>query len=136
MARSTRKKKRLGFRELAARLSGLSVAGLGVSWAPSQTEREIVREVFVFLEDRRVLFAPFLRDANHFTRESVEMMRAQLTEAVQHLPEDSPTADHLRAMRAACRRFLDDIFERTIAAIRTGGNGKSSPWTTTRTART
>jgi hypothetical protein len=63
--------------------------------------------VFSFLEDRRVLYNPYNIEIEHEVSESVLEIRRELTKAIQALPEDSPAAPALRAMRAACRAYLD-----------------------------
>jgi hypothetical protein len=63
--------------------------------------------VLAFLEDRRVLYNPYNIEIEHEVSESVLEIRRELTKTIQALPEDSPAAPALRAMRAACREYLD-----------------------------
>ena len=46
------------FSEIATRLTGISTPIFGVSWTPAQSDVDAVRRTLVFLEDRRVLYAP------------------------------------------------------------------------------
>ncbi len=46
------------FTEIAHRLTGISSPFFGVSWVPPEADVTIAQRVLVFLEDRRVLFAP------------------------------------------------------------------------------
>jgi len=48
----------MNFREIASRITGLSVPVFGVQWNPPDAERSAARRVLAFLEDRRVLFVP------------------------------------------------------------------------------
>jgi hypothetical protein len=66
-----------------------------------------VRGVMALLEDRRVLYNPYNIEIEHEVSSSVLEIRRELTKALQPLPEDSPAAPALRAMRAACRAYLD-----------------------------
>jgi hypothetical protein len=60
-----------------------------------------------FLEDRRALYYPYdLEVPGHVTRSILEI-RAFLTETIQELDPASPLVIHLKAMRSACRKFLD-----------------------------
>jgi hypothetical protein len=94
-------------KELAQRLTGVQIPIFGVSWTAPESQRKIVRGVLAFLEDRRVLFNPYNIEIEREVSESALEIRRELTKAIQALPEDSPAAPALRAMRAACREYLD-----------------------------
>jgi len=97
------------FREIASRLTGFSVPVFGVSWDPPEPEVTVARRVLAFLEDRRVLFNPYhLEVADQCVRSVVEI-RQFLTGEIGQLADDSKLGEHLRAIRAACRKFLDDM---------------------------
>lgn len=100
-------KAKLAFQELAGRITGISIPICGVSWNPPPSERQIVRETFVFLEDRRVLYNDFAYEMESEVVDSVLAIRAELTAALKRLPEASEAAPSFRAMRAACREYLD-----------------------------
>lgn len=95
------------FQKLAGRITGVSIPVFGVSWNPPPAERDIVRETFVFLEDRRVLYNDFAHELPHEVVDSVLAIRAELTAALKRLPEQSEATSSLKAMRAACREYLD-----------------------------
>lgn len=96
------------FDEIASRLTGISCPIFGLSWNPPEAERKIARRVIAFLENRRVLFVPFDYEVPGHCIESVIEMRHFLTSELQALDSDKDIAQSLRAMRAACRKFLDD----------------------------
>src|ERR1051325_493443 len=98
---------KISFSELAARITGVSIPIFGISWKPSEPERKIVRDVFIMLEDRRALYNDFAHEIEHEVAESVLQIRSELTAALQRLPDNSKAAPCLRAMRAACREYLD-----------------------------
>lgn len=95
------------FSEIASRLTGISTPIFGVSWEPGQSDVEAVRRTLVFLEDRRVLYAPDEVEVPRHCVESVLRIREFLTDQLGRggLPDD--VADSLRAMRAPARKFLD-----------------------------
>lgn len=95
------------FKEIAARITGLSIPVFGVSWSPPEPEIAVARRVLVFLEDRRVLFNPYHLEVAHECVDSVIDIRRLLTEEIGRLSSESPLAHHLRAIRAGCRKFLD-----------------------------
>lgn len=100
-------KAKLAFGNLAKRITGVSLPVFGVSWNPPVPERDIVRAVFVFLEDRRALYNPFDFEEGPHVAQSVLAIRAEMTGALKRLPESSEASSSLRAIRAACREYLD-----------------------------
>jgi len=100
-------KTRIAFRELAGRITGVSLPIFGISWNPPESEREVVRETFIFLEDRRALYNDFAHEIDQEVAESVLEIRAELTAALKRIPENSEAVAAFTAMRAACREYLD-----------------------------
>lgn len=100
------------FTEVARRLTGFSTPVFGVSWNPGQAEVATARAVLIYLEDRRVLFAPWNLEVPIDCIESIIQIRAFLTSRLMDLGDrDNDVAPHLRAMRAACRTFLTAMEE-------------------------
>ena len=99
---------RVSFQDLIGRLTGFSTPFFGVSWKPPEPQREVVRRLLSFLEDRRVLFNPYFLEVEWQVEQSVIEIRRRLTETLDELSENSPAEASVRAMRAACRRFLDE----------------------------
>jgi hypothetical protein len=97
------------FKDLASRITGVSIPVFGVSWKPPESEREVVRHTFIFLEDRRVLYNDFAWEVEGEVADSVLAIRAELTKALKLLAERSEAASSLKAMRAACREYLDNV---------------------------
>jgi len=95
------------FTEIASRISGVSTPVFGVSWQPSESERTIIRSLLIFLEDRRALYNPFAFEMEHQVTDSILQIRETLTNMIQQLPEKSKAVPFLRAMRVACREYLD-----------------------------
>lgn len=101
-------KGRIAAKSLAHRLTGFSLPFFGVQWTPPADERDIVRGLLTALEDRRVLFVPHHLEVVSHVTSSVLQIREILTKTLQALPEISRAASFIRAMRAACRRFLEE----------------------------
>jgi hypothetical protein len=104
---------KIRFKELASRLTGVSLPVFGVSWNPPEPERKIVRETLVFLEDRRALYNDFAHEIEDQVAQSVLQIRTELTNAIRRLSEDAEAASSFRAMRAACREYLTDTSHRS-----------------------
>jgi len=107
-SRDITKKGRIAAKSLVHRLTGFSLPFFGVQWTPPADEREIVRGLLTALEDRRVLFVPHHLEVVSQVTSSVLQMREILTKTLQALPETSRAAGSIRAMRAACRHFLEE----------------------------
>lgn len=111
------------FTEVARRLTGISCPIFGVSWNPGTDEVTYARRVLSYLEDRRVLYAPWNVEIPDHCVASVLEMRRFLTEVLGELDDhDERIAPHLRAMRSASRQFLSRTDE-----LRGWAGGLSSP---------
>src|SRR5271165_2743385 len=97
------------FSEIANRLTGISTPLVGVSWQSSDLEVSAARRVIAFLEDRRVLYAPEEMEMPEHCVRSVLEIRHFLSGELGKLETKSEFAASLRAMRAACRKFLDRV---------------------------
>jgi hypothetical protein len=107
------------FSEAARHLTGISCPVFGVSWNPGEAKVGYARRVLTFLEDRRVLYAPWDVEVPEHCVESILEIRKFLTVQLGQLDDhDDDVAPHLRAMRAACRQFLETA----------GGFGNTRPW--------
>ena len=93
--------------EIISRVTGINVGPVGISFQPPEAEVAVARRILAFLEDRRVLYTPGELQVPSFCSQSVLEIRSFLTTEIGQLDSDSQLAQHLRAMRAACRKFLD-----------------------------
>lgn len=97
------------FSEIANRVTGISTPFVGLNWQPGELEITAARRVLAFLEDRRVLFSPHEWETPRHSVQSVIEIRHHLSEEIGKLGSGSRLAGSLRAMRAACRKFLDNV---------------------------
>jgi hypothetical protein len=117
------------FADIAQRITGFSTPFFGVSWNPPELERTTARKVVTFLEDRRVLYVPSVMEEPWHCVESVLEIRRFLTSEVATLGEASELAASLRAMRAACRKFLNVVQDDDREIARFGGHqGHWASW--------
>lgn len=94
------------FTEILNRLTGVSCPIFGISWNPTELERDIARRIVIFLEPRRVLYAPMGIEALCNSIESVSKIKDYLTTEIQKMQKDAELSDYSRAMRKACNKFL------------------------------
>jgi hypothetical protein len=106
-------KTKIAFKEIANRITGISIPIFGVSWNPPESERKLVRETFIFLEDRRALYNDFAHEIDQEVAESVLAIRSELTAALKRFPEGSEAVSSFKGMRAACREYLDSTQSRS-----------------------
>ncbi|MGA2385970.1 MAG: DUF6650 family protein [Candidatus Bathyarchaeia archaeon] len=117
------------FKEIIKRITGISTPIFGVSWNPDHTERDIARQVIVFLEDRRVLYVPCEMECPDHCVQSVLQMREFLTARIAETPEKTELSNSLRAMRAACRKFLGAVGDPHGEVVRFGfQSGHYASW--------
>ncbi|GIF53475.1 hypothetical protein DFJ67_1176 [Asanoa ferruginea] len=92
---------------MAKRLSGVSFPWGGIQWETVDGDKDVARRVINFLEDRRLLFGDrHMEDSMHCIRSAIEI-RQMLTREM-NASKPGETLEHsLRAMRAACRKFVD-----------------------------
>jgi hypothetical protein len=120
----------LHFDEIASRLTGLSSPIFGVSWNPPEPERAVARRVLTFLEDRRVLYVDSEMEIPSHCVESILYIREYLTDEIGRLTGGGELVSSLRALRAACRKFLEGVDDERHEIIRFGGSpGHYASWT-------
>ncbi|GHH70851.1 hypothetical protein GCM10018793_05550 [Streptomyces sulfonofaciens] len=106
--------------EVMRRIKGFSTPLGGVDWELPPPQRAVAEKVVVYLEDRRVLTVRRVGMVAVEDREncvaSVLEIRATLTRILMEPDTGDQLAENLKAMRAACRRFLD-----TVGPDHTGG---------------
>lgn len=92
------------------RITGFSTPVFGIQWSPPASDREAVRKFLALLEDRRALFNPLSAEVEDDVIGSIHTIRAECVTAVGALGEKAPGIVHVRAIGAACRRFLDEPY--------------------------
>lgn len=97
------------FKEIANRVTGFSTPIFGVSWNPPESERAVAKRIIAQLEDRRVLYNPSEMEIPAHCVTFVIDIRRLLSHELGSLEDKSALAKSLRAMRAACRKFLDSV---------------------------
>jgi hypothetical protein len=118
------------FSEIANRLTGISTPLGGVSWAASELEISAARRIIAFLEDRRVLYAASELEVPSHCVHSVLELRRFLSAEVGKLDDGSDLAASLRAMRAACRKFLDRVgVDGSEVTLYANHHGHYASWT-------
>jgi len=97
------------WKQVLSRLTGVSIGPVGASWEAPTPETEIAQTIINFFEDRRVLFNPYELEVPRHCVDSVREMRRFLTDRLAGMPDEEGLPANVRAMRAACRRFLDTV---------------------------
>ena len=100
------------FKQIIGRLTGFSVPVFGVSWNPPEPEIQKAKRVLTYLEDRRVPYNPDSLEIPEHCVQSVINIRSFLTNEISSIDSNSELSSSLRAMRSACRKFLDTVNDR------------------------
>lgn len=116
------------FKEIIKRLTGVSTPIFGVSWNPGNTSRDIAQRTVSFLEDRRVLYNPSEMEVPAHCVSSVLEIRRFLTDQIPNTTEKD-LQDSLKALRFACRKFLDLVNTRNELVQFGGTRGHWASWT-------
>jgi hypothetical protein len=90
------------------KFKGMSALGFGASWDMSNADRDAVRGLLTFLEDRRVLYVAHHLEVHGDVERSVPEIRKRCTDALTAISERAPARKHIKAIRAACRRLLEE----------------------------
>lgn len=105
---SKREKIKLKGRELPTRLTGILAPIGGIGWKPPVDERDKAQQLVVYLAGQRALHYPYDREIGSFIVQSVMDTHGRLTRDIEALSTDTLLRKILRAMQAACRKFLDE----------------------------
>ena len=97
------------FEEIINRLTGISCPVFGISWNPPETDRSIAKRAITFLEDRRVLYTPSEIEIPDHCVQSIVRIREFLTNELATVDVKSEISESFRAMRSACRKFLNTV---------------------------
>ena len=103
------KRAKLTSQEVSGRIPGVSIPLFGLSWKPPEAERKTIRRLLVFLQDRPALYDPMDLELFAWAADSILGIRNELSKTLQKLGSQSKAIPHLKAMRAACINYLDQI---------------------------
>ncbi len=118
----------MNFTEIIKHINGFSCPIFGVQWSPTELEIAKARRVIAFLEDRRVLYNPSEMEMPDHCVDSVIEIRHFLTGEIGGLHKDDALSKSLRAMRAACRKFLDAVQNGKSRVVVRRQDGSYSSW--------
>lgn len=111
------------------RINGLSGPIGGVQWENKPTEAQIVKKLFALLEDRRVLYEPSHAEVPGHCAHSILKLRELLALVGQDLGHEGVLYEQVRALSAACRKFLGRMNYDDPAVIRdTSMDGHWRSW--------
>ena len=97
------------FEEIVKRITGISTPIFGISWSPNESEISVAKRIINKLEDRRVLYNPSELEMPDHCAKSIIEIRAILTDELIKVENESDLSNSIRAMRNACRKFLNTI---------------------------
>jgi hypothetical protein len=99
---------KITYKNIAKRITGVSIPVFGISWTPPVLDRDIAKKLISFLEDRRALFYPYNMEVPYHVKESIMQIRTYITDQLQQIDNESALIPNLKSMRAACRKYLDE----------------------------
>lgn len=102
------KRIKLKGKAIASRLTGISCPVAGISWTPPVDEQDKAMRLLTYLEDRRALYHPYEMEVGDYVIQSILEIRQRLTADLEDVSKSSLLGQSLSAMRAVCRKFLDE----------------------------
>jgi hypothetical protein len=105
---SKSEKVKLKGRELTTRLTGILIPADRINWKPPVDERDKARRLLLYLAGQRALHYPYDREIGSFIVQSILDISERLTCDIESLSTDSLLRKILRAVQAACHKFLDE----------------------------
>lgn len=99
---------KMKIKEILKRINGFSTPIFGLSWNPNNTDKDHVKEIIAFLEDKRVLYNPSEMEIPSHCVDSILEIRRFLTLKIGVI-KDEKLILCLKNMRASCRKFLDTV---------------------------
>ena len=89
------------------RVTGVSLPWIGMQWERASGDKEVAQQTIIELENRRVLFGDRHSGDEMYCVNSANEIRHFLTGQISAAKPGKDLANSLRAMRAACRKFVD-----------------------------
>jgi len=117
---------KVSWNQIRYRMTGISTPFGGISWTPPESEREKIRGLVTFLEDRRALYMDYRSEMVQSVKSSVHQIRSELTRTLSVLDEGSKAVEPIRVMRASCREFLTRTQHITDSSLHR--NHSFGPW--------
>jgi len=109
---------RRSWKELASRITGVSIAGVGsLSWAASPNERKIAEEVITYLENQGIFSSPFEWEHPKETYSSAGMVRTELTNYMQKLNRNMESFECFDSIRAELKEFQRDLRAQRLSGL-------------------
>lgn len=91
------------------RITGINAPWFGVSWEYRESDADVVRRVFSFLEDRRVLYEPLNAQLFFYVGQSASEIRQMLTQELGAGAVGKQLAESFKIIRSALRVFMSDL---------------------------
>ncbi len=97
--------KRISWKDIAKRITGISTAVIGVSWNQGPDERKIAEEIVTYIENKGLFYAPFEWEHPEECFTAAATARDGLTELMQRLNRDMKVFEHAESIRDSLRNF-------------------------------
>jgi hypothetical protein len=91
------------------RITSVSTPWFGVGWEYRESDADVVRRVFSFLEDRRVLYESLNAQTFFYVGESAAKIRQMLTQELGTGLVGEQLSESFKAILSALRKFMSDL---------------------------
>lgn len=77
------------------------------SYEIKKSEKEIIRNLILYFENKRALYNPNNLEDPHYVLESIIKIREKITNVLIKMNEKSPINYYLKEMRSSCIKFMN-----------------------------
>lgn len=100
---------RISWQDIAKDITGITIAGKGVTRRPLKLEVDAAKRLLIELENRRVLYNDLIIETGEQVERSVREVRKLLGYMLKEIDLNSKLFTIARDMQVACRKFLNAV---------------------------
>ena len=102
---------------MGIRITGVSAPIGGISWEFTETKKKGIKDLFLFLESKRILVNPNEMEVKEWSEQSVIEIKNKLVSIATEYEYSQNTMECFKMMIDTCNIFLDNMHQVNISGI-------------------
>ena len=102
---------------MGIRITGVSTPIGGISWEFTETKKKGIKDLFLFLESKRILVNPKEMEVKEWSEQSVIEIKNKLVSIATEYEYSQNTMECFKMMIDTCNIFLDNMHQVNISGI-------------------
>ena len=102
---------------MGIRITGVSTPIGGISWEFTETKKKGIKDLFLFLESKRILVNPKEMEVKEWSEQSVIEIKSKLVSIATEYEYSQNTMECFKMMIDTCNIFLDNMHQVNISGI-------------------